>query len=93
MRDALGQEASITILVEDKPQAPTATTSILKAQELLKDTTSRVQKLLTEKGFDPHGVDGIMGPNTRSALRKFRKSQGLPESGELDDKTLRALGI
>ena len=79
--------------MEDKPQAPTATTSIRKAQELLKDTTSRVQKLLTEKGFDPHGVDGIMGPNTRAALRRLQKSQGLPKSGNLDDKTLRALGI
>jgi peptidoglycan hydrolase-like protein with peptidoglycan-binding domain len=52
-----------------------------------------VQQALKQKGFDVGAVDGRMGPETQSALREFQRSQGLPQSGNLDQQTLSALGV
>ncbi|MCR8724795.1 lytic murein transglycosylase [Frigidibacter sp. ROC022] len=40
-----------------------------------------LQALLLARGFDPQGVDGIMGPNTIQAVRLFQKSKGLVPDG------------
>ncbi len=40
-----------------------------------------MQRLLTEKGYDTKGVDGIIGANTRDALRAWQVSVGLPADG------------
>jgi hypothetical protein len=49
------------------------------------------QVRLTYLGFDPRGVDGVLGPGTRRALRAFQQAHTLPVSGEPDDATLEAL--
>ena len=38
-------------------------------------------------------VDGRMGPETHAAIRDFQQSKGLEASGQLDKKTLTALGL
>jgi membrane-bound lytic murein transglycosylase B len=40
-----------------------------------------MQRLLTAKGFNTQGVDGIIGPNTIQAVRRFQSSQGLTPDG------------
>lgn len=40
-----------------------------------------MQKLLTAKGFDTEGVDGIIGPNTIQAVREFQTSIGKTPDG------------
>lgn len=40
-----------------------------------------LQTLLTRRGFDPGGVDGRVGPMTRSAIRSFQSRTGLPQDG------------
>lgn len=40
-----------------------------------------LQQLLQNKGFEPGGVDGIIGANTREAIRRFQQSLGLPADG------------
>ena len=35
-----------------------------------------LQRMLSEIGFDSNGVDGILGPNTRDAVRDFQESEG-----------------
>jgi peptidoglycan hydrolase-like protein with peptidoglycan-binding domain len=51
------------------------------------------QQALKDKGFDVGTVDGQMGPNTESALRQFQQKQRLPQTGNLDEQTLSALGV
>ena len=34
-----------------------------------------------------------MGPKTQAALKEFQESKGLQASGELDQKTMAALGV
>jgi hypothetical protein len=64
---------------------------------LLKGTPSvevrAVQVRLTYLGFDPRGVDGILGNGTRTALLAFQKAGGIPLSGEPDDATQEALKL
>lgn len=51
-----------------------------------------LQNALLDLGFGlPSGADGAFGNEVKLALKGFQSSQGLPLSGELDDKTLRAL--
>ena len=33
--------------------------------------------MLTALGFDTGGIDGIIGPNSRSAVRRFQQSRGM----------------
>lgn len=42
-----------------------------------------VQRFLQAKGYLFDRVDGIMGPNTRWALKRFQADQGLPQTGEI----------
>lgn len=45
------------------------------------DQARALQQGLTDLGYSTGGVDGIIGPNTRSALRRFQLAQGLPADG------------
>jgi hypothetical protein len=49
------------------------------------------QLRLLYAGFDPHGVDGVIGHGTTSALIAFQKAKGLTASGQLDAPTLAEL--
>lgn len=40
-----------------------------------------MQQRLTRAGFNTEGVDGIIGPNTIAAIRRFQRSQGLVPDG------------
>lgn len=40
-----------------------------------------LQKRLIERGFDPGGADGVVGPNTRRAIKAFQRSANLPPDG------------
>ena len=50
-----------------------------------------VQIRLAYVGFDPNGVDGVMGNGTRRALLSFQQARGLPANGNPDLATLEAL--
>ena len=50
-----------------------------------------IQRGLRERGFDPGPLDGIAGPRTRAALRRWQTAEGLPPTGYLDEAAARAL--
>ena len=49
------------------------------------------QLYLTYRGFNPHGIDGVVGGNTKAAIKAFQAQAGLPATGELDDTTFAKL--
>lgn len=50
-----------------------------------------IQRLLTARGFDTQGADGVFGPNSQAALRAWQRTRGLPETGEPSQAVLAAL--
>lgn len=62
-----------------------------KASIQAPDNTAMVkeaQDKLNYLGFDTGTPDGQMGPRTRSAIRAFQRSLGMPETGEVDRRLL-----
>ncbi len=62
------------------------------ASGLTKADRIALQQRLTARGFDTGGTDGVIGPNTRSAISAFQASRGLAATGEPSLDLLRALG-
>jgi peptidoglycan hydrolase-like protein with peptidoglycan-binding domain len=63
------------------------------AGSLDKKDVEKVQQSLTDKGFHPGNVDGVMGPRTRRGIRAYQKSEHLPVTGRLDEETAGKLGV
>ncbi|MFT3709106.1 MAG: peptidoglycan-binding domain-containing protein [Archangium sp.] len=52
---------------------------------------SRLQQALTDRGFNPQGVDGAFGNNTKSAVMAFQRAQGIKVDGIVGPDTARRL--
>jgi len=52
-----------------------------------------MQEQLNARGFDSGEPDGVMGSQTRAALREYQRSEGLIPDGFPDSGTLSSLGI
>ncbi len=50
-----------------------------------------VQRGLRSAGFDPGGADGMFGPRTRAAIRRWQSSRGSRATGYLDGSSVAAL--
>jgi len=57
------------------------------------DDLNKVQQSLSDKGFYHGHVDGVMGPQTRRAIGEYQKSENLPVTSRLDEKTAGKLGV
>jgi Putative peptidoglycan binding domain len=52
-----------------------------------------VQSGLAQRGYYHGAIDGEIGSGSRQAIRAFQAAQGLPVTGMIDPKLLKALGI
>lgn len=52
------------------------------ANGMTKDERMLLQRRLTANGFDTGGSDGVIGRNTRAAIRAYQEKTGLPVTGE-----------
>lgn len=50
-----------------------------------------VQRLLTERGYEPGPADGLMGRRTISAIKQFQTDIGVSTTGVIDVETVRRL--
>jgi hypothetical protein len=50
-----------------------------------------LQERLKALGFDPGAIDGIPGPQTAAAIRRFEASVSLPSQGNMDRTTLQGV--
>ncbi len=51
------------------------------------------QSALNAQGYSAGSEDGVAGPNTQAAIRKFQADKGLAQTGMLDAETRSALGL
>jgi peptidoglycan hydrolase-like protein with peptidoglycan-binding domain len=70
-------------------EARGATTRLVEVRD--QDLVRDVQRQLKAQGFYPGAVDGNYGSQTATALRAYQRSYRLPETGRLDETTLRSL--
>jgi peptidoglycan hydrolase-like protein with peptidoglycan-binding domain len=60
-----------------------------------KENIINIQKELIKRGYDVGrmGADGIFGSNTKNAVIKFQKDNGIKQTGFVGDVTSKALGV
>ncbi|GAB1364068.1 hypothetical protein MASR1M32_33040 [Rhodobacter sp.] len=61
------------------------------ANGLTKADRQEVQRLLTAKGFDTGGSDGVIGAKSKTAIEGFQASRGIAVTGVPSMELLRAL--
>jgi His-Xaa-Ser repeat protein HxsA len=52
-----------------------------------------VQDALARRGYYDGQIDGVIGPQSRNAIRRYQYDYGLPVTGIIDYPLLRSLGI
>jgi hypothetical protein len=57
------------------------------------DQIRQAQAQLKRVGFDPGPIDGVLGSQTKQALRQYQTKHGLDITGVLDEATRVSLGI
>ena len=58
-----------------------------------RDNNKKLQETLRDKGYDPGPIDGVMGSQTRAAIRQYQKAENLPVTGHVDGETAGKLGV
>ena len=61
------------------------------ASGMTKADRQELQRLLTARGFDTEGSDGVIGAKTKAAISGYQASVGLPVTGEATLDLLRRL--
>ncbi|MEM7566507.1 MAG: peptidoglycan-binding domain-containing protein, partial [Pseudomonadota bacterium] len=52
----------------------------------------RIQTALSEAGFDVGPIDGLMGPRTRTAIKRYQRENAFAVTGVADGAVMQALG-
>lgn len=82
---------SVALLADRFAGAPPLATSEALSQRLRRADVQAAQGALNRRGYDAGSADGIMGSQTRAALRAFQLEAGLPADGYPDAATLESL--
>ena len=74
-------------LAESAPTAqtrePAAQTVAWKQRSAALSDVHWVQNELRQRGYRPGRADGVLGPKTRQAIRRYQADMGLPETGKI----------
>ena len=57
------------------------------------DVIANVQAALQQLGYYPYAVDGVLGPQTETAIANYQRDYGLSVTGAIDPPTVRSLGL
>lgn len=52
-----------------------------------------VQLELSRRGYYHGAIDGVIGPQSRTAISRYQANRGLPVTGRIDEYLLRSLGL
>ncbi len=73
-------------------KGPLETVRPASEQRLSRSQIENIQELLTARGFDPGAVDGVIGSQTRRAIKEFQRTAKLPADGHPSPELLEVLG-
>lgn len=86
---AQAQTQSNTQSNAEPNEQPNAQVSKAQSKTVVRDAQQQLQK----DGFYKGKIDGIDGPKTHSAIRKFQQQNNLAVNGRLDKDTLDKMGV
>ena len=72
--------AKLAVSPSSRPSESIKTANKAASNSAGDDEIQLVQVRLKEAGFDPGPIDGIMGPQTKTAIQRYRTSRGLKNS-------------
>jgi uncharacterized protein YraI len=81
--------ASVAIVVSILTNTPRADAAIHRGNT--GDRVTHIQQALTQKGFNPGGIDGVFGGATEYAVVKFQRNHGLSADGVVGTETSKVL--
>ena len=61
-------------------------------QPLSRNQVEKIQELLIARGYDTGGIDGVIGSQTRLAIKEFQRTAKLPADGHPSAELLEILG-
>ena len=64
-----------------------------EALGLSREDRQQIQSQLTILDYDPRGIDGLFGPNTRAAIGRFQEAEGVSATGYLTAEQRDALAL
>jgi membrane-bound lytic murein transglycosylase B len=73
-------------------KGPLITARPASEQRLSRNQVEKIQGLLTDQGFDPGPIDGVIGLQTRQAIKEFQRTVKIPADGHPTPELLEALG-
>lgn len=60
-------------------------------QPLSRSQVTQLQQLLTKAGYNTHGVDGVIGSNTRKAFSRWQADNGIVPDGFVSQRSVKGL--
>ena len=91
---AIGPELVRAVSTPERREPPHGASEARAA--LSSDHVAAIQHALARAAYGPLPADGIVGPQTHEAIRRFQAHHGLPVTGELTESLvveLRAVGV
>jgi peptidoglycan hydrolase-like protein with peptidoglycan-binding domain len=84
--DGISARTLDSFVIPQTPAQPriAASEETEEALGLKRSARVNVQRRLALAGFDPRGLDGIFGPQTRGAITDFQTAWGFPATGYLE---------
>ncbi len=73
-------------------KGPLATVRPVSEQRLSRNQVEKIQELLSSRGFDPGPIDGVIGSQTRQAIKEFQRTAKMPADGHPTPELLEILG-
>lgn len=81
---------------DDGYYADQSTPAAYTDQQVYNNDDSRVadvQRALAREGYYDGAIDGVIGPVTRNALRRYQRAHGLEGTGQIDQALIEALRL
>ncbi len=72
---------------------PYASTRVVYSRSGSASLVDDVQAALSDAGYRPGPIDGVMGSQTRNAIASYQADRGLSVTGRIDTSLLRSLGL
>jgi len=67
--------------------------SILCKTNMTEGAIGNIQRALMQRGYNPGGIDGVVGADTIRAINAFQRDENLPVDRYINMETIKALGV